>query len=284
MYYLLLIVPIFIFYPLYLIEFIASILASIYCFLKVHRYKLIEKNIKYVFPEKETKEVKAIAYKSTKVTFMNYLVGLFGQLLYKYSYYFNTIKYKIPEEIKEDIERNGIVLVGSHYSLFLNSAIYFGIICNCVTNLIVVNQGIVHNLLYPKGLYKNYNHILFKKGQTLNNIIKNNSKDIIGLACDHRVNNENYPNVMLLNKNVKFPVGPGYLIKNTNRKLWSFNFYYDEKNKKTILNLQKINVNDSDTIDSISQKIADNFSQLILNNPEQYYWIHDRFKLGRSNI
>lgn len=283
MYYLLLIVPIFIFYPLYLIEFIASILASIYCFLKVHRYKLIEKNIKYIFPEKENKEIKEIAYKSTKITIMNYLVGLFGQLLYKYSYYFNTIKYNIPEEIKEDIERNGIILVGSHFSLFLNGAVYFGTIFDCMVNILVVYQRYVNDIIYAK-IYKKSNFINYSKGSSLNTLKKLNGNDILILGCDHKVNNENYPSVMLLNKNVKFPVGPGYLIKNSNRKLWSFNFYYDEKNKETILNLQKINVNDSDTIDSISQKIADNFSQLILNNPEQYYWIHDRFNLGRSNI
>ena len=272
MYYILLIIPIFIFYPIYLIDFIATIITTIFCFCKKSKYYLnIVNNLDNVFTELPLKEKNKILYSSTKVTIMNIIIGLLGRLLYKFTYFRNSVEFNIPNNFYNDISTNGVLLLGCHNSLWYTGLILLGEYCKRNFLIVTIYKKYINNLLYPKNFYKN---IQFSNKNDPNsiNLLNLSRKEIIIMLCDQH-SRSGYSNINFLKHQVKFHKGPEIIQKETNRDIWIVNLNY--KNYKIFLNIYKLNL---DSNKSTTQNIADEFNKIILNNPNEYLWMYNRFK------
>jgi len=247
--------------------------------MKLYRYNDINSNIKLVFAEKSDKEVLNINYNSTKITILNFLIGFFGKILYKYTLYANSIKITIPDNIMTDLKNDGIILVGSHFGIFYNGGIYLGTLLNNKIYAIHKSQKFIDNILYPKNFYKNVDFINLDKGNVLYNLSRKNQGAVL-LYCDQRPskNSKAKEKVNFLNNEVDFHSGPAILLKKTNRKLWCFNALY--KNYKTTITFTRLEdkVIDRNNLKEVTQIIANRLTEEIVYNPEQYLWFHRRFK------
>lgn len=241
-------------------------------------YNIAKTNIEKVFPNKSASEVEEILYVSMQIQILNFLVGLCGQLLYKYTNYFKSIKYIIPEELEEDRKQHGLFIIMSHYGIFYSGLIYGGSMLNHRTYILCRNQKQLTNILYPKDIYKNNvfvstevnDVIIFNK---LSKMIKQHS---IIMICDQRANRST-TEVNFLNQVTTFHTGPISIMKTSKRKLWSCHLYYDSKKKETNITLEKVIINKESNQES-TQEIANHLSKKIITNPNQYLWYYNRFE------
>tara|TARA_B100000035_G_C21034718_1_gene570261 strand:- start:1753 stop:2655 length:903 start_codon:yes stop_codon:yes gene_type:complete len=282
------ITKLFIEYPIYFIDYLSSLLVFIITKINMKivrkRYKIAERNLQKVFPGKDTIELQRILNKSLKIHLMNIIVGILGQILYKYTKYKNTIKYEIPSDFDpndfENDKKYGILLLTSHYGIFLNGALYLGELLNTKTYILYHYVKYLDTTLYPKNYYKNNHFIRYvetKDREIVTRILKSKKQDIIVLGCDQRANRSN-ENVKFLNQQVTFHTSPASVKLYTNKKLWSYHFHYDEKTRTSIFKIERLKIDNSNSLHSITQEVADHLSNYIIKNPEQYLWIHDRFK------
>lgn len=168
------IIKLFIEYPIYFIDYLSSLLVFIITKINMKivrkRCKIAERNLQKVFPQKDTSELQRIVNKSLKIHLMNIIVGILGQILYKYTKYKKTIKYEIPKDFDlnefENDKKYGILLLTSHYGIFLNGALYLGELLNTKTYILYHYVKYLDTILYPKNYYKNNHFIRYVETNT----------------------------------------------------------------------------------------------------------------------
>jgi lauroyl/myristoyl acyltransferase len=259
----------------YLIDKTAHFLAYIFVNVDSSRRKIAKYNIELVFPEYSESKVNNILFKSTKISIINGLNAILGRLLYVTNHY-KSIKYNIPEQMIKEIDDKGIIMVLSHFGLFLEGK-YLGKFTNREMYWVYKIQKWLSNLIYPDNYYHKTFGILYQSKKTFNDLIKINN-GIIGLACDQKAYNTD-KKIKFLNQLLTFHYGPALLSLKTKRKIWYINIRYDLDTKKQIWKFINISNQLSQKSSSyeITQKIADILTQDILEHPEQYFWLHDRF-------
>ena len=267
----------FIFYPIHYLDFIASIIVFVFCnfFKSYKRYQLAKYNLIKVFPNETQQFIKNNIYLSTKICLLNLLVGLFGILIYYFTYAEKYIQINIPEKLKNQEKSHGVLLLSCHYGLFYMYSIFLGKISNINNYNIYHQQKIINNILYPTCYYK-VNYISHKK---ISQKILYLKKNIINWICDQKGYKTLYT---FLNNKCYFPNGPSYIHKKTNRKIWIFYSDYNIINKKLIVSFEELKNIDHLNQNQITQKIADHFSEKIVSNPSQYLWVHDIFGIKNT--
>ena len=265
---------IFIFYPIHYLDFFASIIAFIFCnFFKSHnKYQIAKYNLIKVFPNKTQQFIKNNIYLSTKISFLNYLLGLFGILIYHFTYAEKYIQINIPEKLKNQEKSHGILLLSCHYGLCWTYIIFFGKILN-INNYNIHHKQKNFNFFLYNISYKNTFYI--ETNNTIYNVL-NIKKNIVTMLCDHKYKKNNNE-IIFLNNKYKFQISPYYIYKKTNRKIWLSYVDYDIINKKIIVSFDELKNIDHLNQNQITQKIADHFSEKILNNPDQYFWLYNLF-------
>ena len=222
-------------YPNYVLDYISQTIN--YMLFKIKpkiyekRYKIAKANIEKVFPNKTTNEIEEILYESMQIQILNFLVGLCGQLLYKYTNYHKSINYIVPEELKEDRKQHGLFIIMSHYGIFYNITIYAGSILNHRTYMLCHNQKQVTNILYPKDIYKNNVFVHYTQSKeiiTIQKLSKMNKQHTIIMGCDQRANRSTIE-VNFLNQVTTFHTSPISIMKTSKRKIWSCHVYSNEK-------------------------------------------------------
>ena len=273
-------------YPNYVLDYISQIIN--YMLFKIkpkifkQRYDIAKANIEKVFPNKSASEVEEIIYVSMQIQILNFIVGLCGQLLYKYTNYHKTIKSIIPKELEEDKKQNGLIIIMSHYGIFYNITIYAGCILNHRIYMLCHNQKQLTNILYPKDIYKNnvfVHYIQDKEIIAIQKLAKLNKQHTIIMGCDQRANRST-TEVSFLNQVTTFHTSPISVMKTSKRKIWSCHVSYDNRKKETSIIFEKVEIK-KENLQEMTQEMANHLSEKIIVNPNQYLWIHDRFKHSR---
>ena len=270
-------------YPNYLLDYSSQIINYMLFKIKPKKFKkhynIAKTNIEKVFPNKSASEVEEILYVSMQIQILNFLVGLCGQLLYKYTNYHKSLNYIVPEELEEDRKQHGLIIIMSHYGIFYNIAIYGGSILNHRTYILYHSQKQLTNILYPKDIYKNNVFVSTEVNDVIifNKLAKMNKQHTIIMFCDRRANRST-TEVNFLNQDTTFHTSPISIMKTSKRKIWSCHFSYDSKKKKTNITFEKVIINKESNQES-TQEIANHLSKKIITNPNQYLWYYNRFKL-----
>ena len=259
----------------YLIDKTAHFLAYIFVNVDSSRRRIAKYNIKLVFPEYSESKVNNILFKSTKITVINLISGILGRLLYLTDHY-HSIDVNIPDQMLKDIDKNGIILVGSHFGLFLDIR-YLGFFTNKKITVIHKSLKILTPFICPNNCFNNIKYYQMKKGFSIFEQISNIKKEVVMLACDQKSHNGKQK-INFLNQLVSFHYGPAVLSLKNNKSVWSCKNLYDLENKKSYWTFTDItNKCQNNTDFDLTQKIADILTQDILEHPEQYFWLHDRF-------
>ncbi len=201
-----------------------------------------------------------------------------GKILYYFENY-KKIKCLIPKNLLDDINNNGVILVTPHLGIY-STAKYFGYFTEKNIYCLHKNQKLLNSLSFPNNFYKKCKFI--PVGDSFNDLLNLKGGSII-LACDQKAHNfkEKY---QFLNKSVYFHNGPASLKLKTERKIWYIDIIYNFDNRCQDFFFKDISsqLKKNPTKQEITQKIADVFSERIISFPEQYFWMHDRFNLGKS--
>lgn len=240
---------------------ISYCLAYVIYFLNI-RKSIIEYNLKQSFPSISQSKLDFIRFHSNKVFIFNVLIGIKIWLLGDsnfWSLYDNNIK------------------INSFPNKCFFCACHLGIYYDLSSLPYIFNKNVT-------AIYKgNFSLKSNKKIEYIkhNQINKNTSdffkKSLIITPIDQNPPSHLSSEVKFLNSKVSLH---NFLIKlsmNQERDIYFAWVLFPEQNKLR-LNYIKINYNEK-SLNEVCQIIANKMSELIIKYPEQYFWMHDRFKL-----
>ncbi|VVU95027.1 Bacterial lipid A biosynthesis acyltransferase [seawater metagenome] len=261
-------------YFLIIIDSIASFLTYIIIFINYkNRISIIHRNLDLVFQNKIHNK-KEITFKVVKLSLINLLIAIQQNYILKSNCLLPYYNISIPPQLKEDIKTSKCIFALAHYGIFYDFATAHLLLDNmaCVYKF---NNPYIEKLVFSKSIPKT--KIFPIKHTELNKFYKNN-QPIMTIPCDQKgASNKNI--ITFLNQETNFHSSVNVIQKITKRSVWIYLCYYDFEQKKIIpkiIPVHRKNLNSK----NLTQSIADIFSKEILNNPEQYFWLHNRFNLS----
>jgi lauroyl/myristoyl acyltransferase len=241
-------------YTLEIIYNIAYFLAFIPYYLNI-RHKIIVGNLKLVFPDISDKRIDYIQFHSWKYFIINIMVCL-NQYIFSNSFLkkYYSVKYI-------DIPHKSFITLG-HLGLYYDFTGF---------------QELTGKSLY--GIYKGNFKLNFKglvKTGQHNNINLNELYKYHSLYTPIDQKSGDKTIVKFLGQWVKFhSILIDIYIKN-NRDIYIYNVII--KNYRLELTITKIDTKNKPLVE-IVQDVANNFTDLIKQHPEQYLWCHNRFNI-----
>ena len=240
--------------------------------------KVIEKNISFAFP-KEDKKVKKII--------INNMWKSYGKILAEYvfiKYFRKEVSEKFLEikgqEILEEIKlsRKPVIFISGHFDNFELMAMH---IEKSGVDLAVIYRPLNNNFLNPlmENIRKKYIcRKQIKKGISgTKEILKYfKSGTSVALMIDQRVS-EGIKS-LLFEKEAFTTTIPGQFVKKFNCKIVPI-YIERKKDEKFLLEIMRpISFNDDQTIENITFKLNQLLEEMIIRNPNQWIWSHNRWK------
>ena len=177
-----------------------------------------------------------------------------------------------------DKSKNGIILALGHYGLYYDFAGFNFISKSTLACIYKMNNEWLEKFIYKSSKYGS--NILPIRHDQLGKLM-NTKNEIIMIPCDQKANTKK-KKINFLNQETNFHYSIVDIHKITKRSLWLYLPYYDFDKKKINIKLipiaREYNIKNSKS--DILQKLATELTKEILQNPDQYFWIHDRFKSG----
>lgn len=259
-------------YLLEILYYTSRIFTPLILFFVNKHKRLTYKNLDLVFNSKlSLYQKKNLLNTSMNLLILNILMALIQRFLFNKDYMIKNYKsLKIPQELKDDVKNNKIIIAMMHYGIFYDFTTYFKIL-GSLTFIFKSNElKFIFNEI-------NLNIVPIEYKNVFNNYEKLFDKNIIYLVCDHKNINKNHK-YNFLNQYTFFHESAANIHKITKRSIWimvpKFNF------KEISIDLEFIPVQrdyDNTPKKIITQNIADIFTNKILNSPEQYLWNFKRF-------
>ncbi len=240
--------------------------------------KIIENNISLVFPQSNFEFKKKI---------MNNMWKSYGKILAEYIFIkrfrnINTQKFleikgqKILDEVK--ISKNPVIFISGHFDNFELMAMH---IEKSGIDLAAIYRPLNNIFLNPlmENIRKKYIcHKQIKKGISgTKEILKHfKSGTSIALMIDQRVTEGT--KTLFFNKEALTTTIPAQFVKKFNCKIVPI--YIERKNnEKFILEIMNpLDFENSQTIENITLKLNQSLEKMIIKNPNQWIWSHNRWK------
>ena len=260
----------------------ASVLAFTFFYLIPIRKKVVLENLKIAFPNNDEVKNKELAFKIYS-SFAVTLVEIMCLPFLNKSDLVNAVECSNPELIVEKFnEGKGVILLSSHFgnwefiaiSVAIQIQLPFSVVVKPLRNTLVyewMNKGRTKfgNEVVPLGIS------IRKTYQTLK------EKKIVAMVADQRGPKEGVK-VDFFGKKVAVYTGPAALALKTGAPIIcgipirENNFKY----KVTLVEIQTTNLPDSEEekILEISQRYTSYLEEVIREHPEQWLWMHKRWK------
>lgn len=261
-------------------QFIKIFSLFVYYFIPI-RKKVILKNLKIAFNDKSEREIKQImklSYFSNFLTFME----LFLFEKFNSKEILSLVKFEDEQILKAIVDsNNGAILLTAHFGNWELAANAFSIFTNKRLSVIYKKM---HNPYINDWLVKVRDR--FNKsvplGLTLKEvIIELQNKNLVGIVADQRAPKEAKLKVNFFNTRVTAYEGPAalaikykipiFFVITYRNKDYSYNFVI----KKIDIDYNKPN---NENILLITQQYYDLLESLIKKFPEQWFWLHNRWK------
>jgi len=280
-------------YLIHILDFIAHIGAIVFLKVAPFRVQIIDANLKLVFPENTPERNAEIKFLSTKLSILTLFVGLHQRFLIdNRAWMDNYTPYDRDDlfaEIRADYAYKKAIFITPHYGFFydmtslynlwrMNAVVFYDIPSKMVERFIFGCRRFVGILTgRNKDLFKKYMKDLYT-GKESPETAFINAQPALVMVCDQKSVKQNA--TRFLGQVVPFHTTPVDVHKRTKRAIWVWFFTYDFRNKRIIHEAYPIQ-RECDGTDPqvIVQRIADAFSEKIQANPEQYFWLHNRFNL-----
>ncbi|MCW8804500.1 MAG: lysophospholipid acyltransferase family protein [Ignavibacteriaceae bacterium] len=260
----------------------ATVLASLFFYLIPIRKKIVYKNLKIAFPENDFHANKKLAFK-IYLSFAITLVEILYLPYMKKQELVNAVTCTNPELIVEKYkDGKGVILLSSHFgnwefvaiSVAIQIQLPFSVIVKPLRNPLVyewMNKARTKfgNEVVPLGIS------IRKTYQTLK------EKKIVAMVADQRGPAEGV-RVDFFGKKVSVYTGPATLALKTGAPLICGIAVRDKdyKYKMVLVEISQQNLPDGDEekILEISQRYTSYLEKIIRDNPEQWLWMHNRWK------
>ena len=240
--------------------------------------KIIKKNISFAFPNEDKKFKKLI---------INSMWKSYGKILAEYVFIkhfrkeeserFLKIKgQEILEEIK--LSKDPVIFISGHFDNFELMAMH---IEKSGVDLAAIYRPLNNNFLNPlmENIRKKYIcRKQIKKGISgTKEILKYfKSGTSIALMIDQRVS-EGIKSILFGNEAFTTTI-PGQFVKKFNCKIVPI-YIERKKDEKFLLEIMKpISFNDDQTIENITLKLNQLLEKMVIRNPHQWIWSHNRWK------
>lgn len=238
------------------------------------RQKTVLINLRWAFPDKNEKWYQNIMQKCYKFFTKEFL----DFISFPKRYDSTDVKFKNLEVLTEaHAMNNGIILVGSHYGSFDK---LFYALSKEEYNLtgVAYKQNNSGADIFFKQIRENFmQNQLYKGGdikQLKNALVKNNILILLSdqdakkkgvMAKFFGIDSSTHSGAAILSKRNKSPIiYASITLKNNNYEV------------------EFVHIDTSGSINDIVQKYTSEIEKTIINNPEQYFWFHKRWKSVRS--
>jgi len=262
-------------YLMDILDCIAGFLSTISILIGGFRMKVVDYNLQKIFPDMTLKEKENIKYKSLKISFINLLLPFHQRLLLDKNKNYIKNRFIIEEGVFSDTRR---IIACAHYGIIYHPTIfsyYFG-----KTSFLYKNKlKILDNILFPKKIFNTYGIYPFKHNE-MSGFYREQTSDNLIIICDQKGNSE--PLKYLLHEDMKIFNSPATLHYKLNIPIYVYFSRYNFNQKKIYQKIIKIKIVSSDNVQSITQKIANLFTNEIIKYPEQYLWAHNLFNMGKK--
>ena len=256
-------------YLIYVIDFFSGILAAVVIWCNGFRMKVIDYNLKKVFPNMSDKRKSEIKFKSLKIFFINLFLVLHQRLLLNNSLDFITNRF-ISGDNFIDKKR---ILACAHLGIIWHP-VSFNKRYGSNSFMFKNNIKFLEKIFLPKKIFNSYEIYPCKNNEM--SILKKSPVNNFIIICDQRGNSNE---LNFLNHKLKIFNSPSRLHYDLNIPLYCYFAIYNFKLKKIKEHIIKIKIDDNDNVQSVTQKIADVFTKFIFNYPEQYFWAHNIFRV-----
>jgi KDO2-lipid IV(A) lauroyltransferase len=260
----------------------AAILALVFFYLIPIRKKVVFNNLKIAFPENDMRTNKKLAFR-IYLSFAITLVEILSLPYMKRDELFYAVECSNPELIVEKFkEGKGVILLSSHFGNWEFGAISIGIQIQRPFSVIV--KPLRNPLVYEwmnKARTKFGNEVvplgisIRKTYQTLK------EKKIVAMVADQRGPAEGV-RVDFFGKKVSVYTGPAALAIKTGAPLICGIAVRDKdyNYKMALVEISQQNLPDGDEekILEISRRYTSYLEKIIRENPEQWLWMHNRWK------
>ena len=278
-------------YLISILDATAHVLAHVALRLFTYRMKVVDHNLKLVFPEHTAARNAEIKFLSTKLALLNMFVGVHQRFLINEPEWLRAHVNDVPAPVfaalHQDYAEKNCILILPHFGMFYNMTSWYNVfrINTCITYKL--DNKLVESLIFHgrqfQGKIIGVNHRVFKSymkglysGAKAPNLLDNQTFTIL---CDQNSNKSNQ--IRFLNQTGNFHTTPAVVHKKTNRAIWAGFIRYDFKLKRLhheMIPVQRITDDTDEAV--ITQRIADLFTERILAHPEQYFWLHNRFNFN----
>lgn len=261
---------------------ISVVIAFFFYYIIPIRKETVLQNLKYAFPNYSQEKIKQISYenyKSFAITFAEimYLPHISQKKLIE-----NVECVNLGLVKKRYEEGNPIILLTAHFGNWEYMAASTGVQLKLPINVVVKNQ---RNPYVTNWLKKNrvrFGNSVIPMGIKIRKIYqKLKEKQIILMAADQR-GDEDSIRVNFFGRSTSVFPGPAALALKTNAILISA-IPVRQKNKKYKIIFEELNMDNlpeklEDKKIEICQRYTSYLQKIIENNPEQWLWMHKRWK------
>jgi lauroyl/myristoyl acyltransferase len=253
-----------------------------------YRDKTIGYNLDLIGIKKD--EQTTIKFRCKKLFYLNAFIALHQRflintdLLAKYYPDFQS-----PAEFKEDVRLKKVVIVMPHFGIFYDFASINYLTGYSLALVYKVVHTWIKDIIFSSDAYKNKIIPLYLRNykQYLRNLKNGNPTidgcDAIVVLCDQK--GGRVP-VQYLGQPVLWHSSPVDIHKQTKRAIWAYFCHYDfqkQQFRPTFIPIVR-QYNPETSIADISQKMADVFTEAIRAQPEQYFWLHNRFQQNEPDL
>ena len=226
--------------------------------------KKMEENIKLLFGNINKNKIREIKYKSLKIYIFNILLVLNTRILLdKNNNYFKK------NNINEINEKSYILLSG-HYGIFY-SFLAFTFKCNKQFSFLYkMKNKIMDKFIFPKeklnkiGIYPYLSNEMSKYQ-------RNNKTEIYQIVFDHYYSKG--IEVSFFDKKFKSHTSPAILHKKKKLPIYLCFSYYNFNKKIIEIKIEKVNINENDSIQDIMQNIFNIYEIKIKEDPCKFIWL-----------
>jgi len=259
-----------------------TLLAFLFYYIIPLRKKVVIENLRKAFPELSEKEIKETAYKSYKSFAITLIEILLLPKLTKEEL-LNSVECPNVGLIKEEMDKGrGMILLTAHFGNWEYGAIAGGLLSGFVFNALVKQQRneLVDNWLNQKR--EKWGNRIIPLGISVRNVYQElKNKKLIAIVADQRgpadgvrVNMFGIPTAVYtgfasLHIKMNVPILVGIVVRQPDRT------YRVELER---LETDNITGSEEERVEIITQRYYDILERKIKKNPEQWLWMHKRWK------
>jgi Kdo2-lipid IVA lauroyltransferase/acyltransferase len=262
----------------------AVLLACLFYYLIPIRKTTVIENLTKAFPEKSQKEIRKTAF----ATYKSFSIALVEILLMPYmsrTEIENDVT--IPEQVKNLIlgkynEGRGVILLSAHYGNWEYNASTVSISVNLPFYIIVKSQRNPYVNEWMNNARTRWLNKVVPLGVSIREIFRQlKEKHIVALIADQRGPSDGvrvnffgrrvsvYPGPALLALKTKSPILYGIAVRQED---YTYKIYMEE------VCMDNLPENDEEKIVEISQRHTDILEKYVRIHPEQWLWMHKRWK------